>query len=214
MKMLKNYPLELLEIMIQLSSKSNNNFLVGGCVRDLLLDKNPHDFDIVTDIPIDTIIEMFKENGWKINEAGKQFLVLILSKNGQQFEIANYRNDGTYIDGRRPESVNIATIDEDAMRRDISINSLYYNPFNGDIVDPTNNGLDDIKNKVIRMNGRAEHRIKEDLLRIIRVYRFSNQLGFTIDKKTLVACRRNFNDMIAKTPGERIKNEIEKMCNL
>ena len=201
----------LLEIFTHLKYQNASSYLVGGCVRDYLIGKTPKDFDIVTDCPIETLIPILEDNNWKINEAGKQFFVLIASKGNEQYEIANFRKDGTYIDGRRPSSVDIGSIQDDATRRDLSINSLYYNPYVDEILDPTSNGLDDIKNKLIRMNGKPESRIKEDLLRIMRVYRFSKQLGFEIHKKTLVACRTHFSEMTKTIPGERIMSEVEKM---
>ena len=85
-------------------------------------------------------------------------------------------------------------------------------PYTKEILDPTKKGLSDIQNRLIRMNGRADDRIKEDKLRIMRVYRFSNQLGFKIEKRTLKACRKYFNDMYSQVSPERVKNEIEKMC--
>ncbi len=202
----------LFEIFTHLKYANAESYLVGGCVRDHMIGKIPKDFDIVTNCPIDDLIPILNENEWKINEAGKEFLVLIASKEGEQYEIANFRKDNTYVDGRRPSSVDIGSIQDDCNRRDLYINSLYYNPYTDEILDPSNNGLDDIRNKIIRMNGNPEKRIKEDLLRIMRVYRFSNNLGFSIHKKTLVACRTHFNEMIEKIPGERIKNEVEKMC--
>ena len=213
------YPLYLLEVFCILSgifndSSDKKSYLVGGCVRDILLNKNPKDFDVVTNIPIENVITEFSNNGWKVSEAGKQFLVCIISKNGNSIEIANFRNDLTYIDGRRPEGVEIGTIEEDANRRDTTINALYLDPYTSEILDPTNNGLLDLKNKIIRMNGKAEDRIKEDLLRIMRVYRFASVLKFEIDKKTLIACRKHFNEMMIKIPGERIKNEIEKIVGI
>lgn len=203
-----------LEIFLHIKALTPTAYLVGGCVRDAMLGKKPKDFDIVTDCDLELLTQSLKENGWKVNEAGLNFLVTIASKNGEQVEIALFRKDGTYTDGRRPDSVEIGDIYSDAERRDLSINALYYDPFTCEVLDPTKNGVNDIKNKVIRMNGRADQRIKEDLLRIMRVYRFSNQLGFSIDKNTLKACRRNFNKMYETIPAERVKNEIEKMCKV
>lgn len=204
----------LLELMLHIKNITHTAYLVGGCVRDMVIGKKPKDFDVVTDCDLDKLIVELKNNDWAINEAGKQFLVLIASKNGEQFEIALFRKDGTYTDGRRPDSVEIGDIFSDSERRDLTINALYYDPFASVYLDPTKKGLDDIKNKIIRLNGNPNKRIEEDLLRIMRVYRFSNQLGFEIDKNTLKACRRNFNEMALKIPPERIKNEVEKMCKL
>lgn len=206
------FPLELLQLFLILEPFSDNTLLVGGCVRDMCLNKIPKDFDLVTDIDLDTITSELKSNGWKVNEAGKQFLVLIATKNNYDFEIALYRCDGSYSDGRRPDSVSIGDIQEDSARRDFTINSLYYNPFTGEIIDPTTKGLNDLNNKIIRFNGKAVQRIEEDKIRIIRAYRFANQLGFTIEPKALKACRTYFSDMCQQVSPERIRMEIEKIC--
>ncbi len=210
----------LLELFLHIKSHTDTAYLVGGCVRDMVIGKTPKDYDIVTNCDLDKLIVDLKDNGWKINEAGKQFLVLIASKNDEQFEVALFRKDGTYTDGRRPDFVEIGDINSDAERRDLTFNALYYDPFTFEsgkenvYLDPSKNGLSDIKNKLIRLNGNPSDRIKEDLLRIMRVYRFSNQLGFNIEESTLQACRDNFATMTANIPAERIKNEIEKMCNI
>lgn len=203
----------LLELMLHIKSLTNTAYLVGGCVRDIVIgNKQPNDFDIVTDCDLDALKAILSDNGWSIKEAGMNFLVLIASKNKEMFEVAIFRKDGTYTDGRRPDSVEIGDIYTDQNRRDITINALYLDPFTWDIKDPSGKGLQDIKDKIIRMNGDPNKRIEEDKLRIMRVYRFSNQLGFEIEKKTAKACRVHFNDMIKQVSGERIKNEIEKMC--
>ena len=142
--------------------------------------------------------KMLRDNNWSITDAGENFLVTIASKHGEQYEIALYRKDGTYSDGRRPDFVEIGDINSDAERRDLTINALYMCPYTKEIIDPTKKGLSDIQNRLIRMNGRADDRIKEDKLRIMRVYRFSNQLGFKIEKRTLKACRKYFNDMYSQ----------------
>jgi tRNA nucleotidyltransferase (CCA-adding enzyme) len=209
-----NLPAEMLEIFLTLKEHSNENYLVGGCVRDMILKKTPKDYDIVTDIPYDKLITLFAENGWKTIETGKQFLVLTISKNGKQFEIANFRKDGQYIDGRHPETVEIGNMLTDAMRRDITINALYYDPFSGIFIDPTRNGIKDIKAHVIRMIGNPKDRIEEDMLRIMRVYRLAQQLDFSIESRTLKECRKMFETMLLKVSAERIKNEIEKMVGI
>ena len=93
------------------------------------------------------------------------------------YEVTEW-SDELWSDGRRPDSVQVGTIEEDAMRRDFTINSLYLNPWTGEIHDPTGRGLEDLKNRIIRFNGKASDRIKEDYLRIFRAYRFASQLGF------------------------------------
>lgn len=205
--------LTLLQLFLIINNHSTNTYLVGGCVRDLLLGDIPNDFDLVTDGDLDNIESSLLENGWDINEAGKSFLVLIASKHGKQYEVALFRKDGTYTDGRRPETVSIGTIETDSIRRDITINSLYYDPFSNTLLDPTKQGLNDLNNKVIRFNGKAEERVLEDHLRILRVYRFASRLNFSIHPKTLKACRKYFK-LVLTLPPSRVMNEIEKLSNV
>ncbi len=203
----------LLQIFQILNSVSKENYLVGGCVRDRLLGLVPHDYDIVTDIPIEVSTKLFEEAGWKIKECGEAFLVLNVSKFGQQFEIANFRKDGVYLDGRRPDAVEIGTITEDANRRDFTVNALYMNPFTKEVKDPTGLGLKDVKDKVLRFIGKPSERIEEDNLRVFRFYRFLTK-GFTPERNSLKACRRVFNDVYLNTTPERVRLELEKMVGL
>lgn len=204
--------LTLLELCLHIKSLTDDFYLVGGCVRNMLLNKIPNDFDIVCNLDLDKLISVLKENNWKISEAGKQFLVLIASKNNQQFEISLYRKDGTYVDGRRPDTVSIGDINTCANRRDFTINALYLNPFTQVLLDPTNKGLQDLENKIIRFIGKPSERINEDFLRVFRAYRFSSQLGFKLESKTHKACRTHFETACKTISSQRILNEVEKMC--
>ena len=199
----------LLQVFMLLRSKSDNAYLVGGCVRDYLCQKTPKDFDIVTDIPMDTIEDIFTKNGWTVDAVGKQFLVMFVSKNGEQYEISNFRKDGLYSDGRRPDVVSIGTLEEDAARRDFTINSIYYDPIDDVFVDP-NNGRMDVESRTLRFIGRPKDRIREDYLRIFRFFRFLTK-GFKPDKKSLKACRELFNEAYLHTTPERVRMEIERM---
>jgi len=200
----------LLQAFLLLRNESDEVYLVGGAVRDYLLGKDPKDFDISTDIHMDKIEEIFKENDWKVDATGKEFLVMFVSKNNEQFEIANFRKDGHYNDGRRPETVEIGTLEEDANRRDFTVNAIYYNPFSGEFKYPIENSKKDIKNQILRFIGRPKDRIQEDYLRIFRYYRFLTK-GFKPDKISLKACRQYFNEAYFKTTAERVRNEIERM---
>ena len=199
----------LLQLFLILRGFSQNNYLVGGCVRDHLLGVEPKDFDIVTDVQMDVIEQAFKENGWTVDAVGKQFLVMFVSKNGEQYEIANFRKEEGFSDGRRPDKALIGDINTDAARRDFTVNSIYYDPFNGSVIDP-NNGLAEIKSRILRMIGNPHDRIREDYLRIFRFYRFLSK-GFTPDKKTLKACRELFNEAYLQITPERVRMEIERM---
>lgn len=205
--------LNLLQLFILLNSVSEHNYLVGGCVRDMLLEKTPHDFDIVTNVPMDKIEEIFVDNGWKVNAVGKQFLVMFVSKNDEEFEIANFRKEIGFSDGRRPDSVSIGDLQSDSQRRDFTINSIYFNPMTGEFLDP-NNGRKDIENKILKFIGKPRDRIKEDYLRIFRFYRFLLTTGFQADSISLRECRSHFIEAHGKITPERIRAEIEKMAGL
>lgn len=203
----------LLQIFQILASQSDQNYLVGGCVRDKLLGTEPNDYDIATDVPIAVSQPLFEEAGWKVMECGEAFLVLNISKDGHQFEIANFRKDGISLDGRRPESVEIGTIEEDAKRRDFTVNALYEDPFTGIVIDPTGQGVKDIESRTLRFIGKAVDRIQEDNLRVFRYYRFLSK-GFSPERNSIKACRRFFNDVYLNTTAERVRLELEKMVGL
>jgi hypothetical protein len=212
--------LEAIEI---LKNNDQQACIVGGSVRDILLNNetienkitNVKDFDFVSSLSYDKLIELFKSNGFNVDEAGKRFLVLIVSKNGASFEIANFRKDGTYIDGRRPESVDIGTLEEDAQRRDLTINALYYNLKENVLLDPSEKGVNDLHKKILRFVGNPDYRIQEDYLRTFRFYRFlATKEDFKADEKSLKAARKNFEIACKNTSPSRIMNEIEKMCKI
>jgi len=198
-------------IFYLLGTLSKNNYLVGGCVRDSFLGVESKDYDIVTDVHMDISTPIFEKHGFKVKECGEAFLILNISKNGQQFEIANFRKDGVTLDGRRPSSVEIGTRLEDAMRRDFTINAIYENPTSGEIADPTGLGLSDVKNKTLRFIGKPEERIKEDYLRVFRFYRFLATKNLIADPKSLKACRKLFNEAYLATTPERVRLELERL---
>ena len=176
--------------VVKLLKVSENSALVGGCVRDSILGHTPKDFDFVSDIDYDALEIMFKKAGFKVQEEGKQFLVMIVSKNGEQFEVANFRTDGMYEDGRRPESVETGNIYDDGKRRDLTVNALYLNLTTMLVIDPNAQGINDILSKTLRFVGKPSERLKEDKLRVWRFYRFLKRLdGFEAHPKSLKAVR-------------------------
>jgi tRNA nucleotidyltransferase/poly(A) polymerase len=192
----------------------STTYLVGGCVRDKILGRTPKDFDIVTDMPITKVIEEFTYSGWKCDEVGKQFLVTIVSKDGQMFEISNFRSESAKSsDGRHPDSVEVGDIHTDSQRRDFTVNSIYYDYDNDSYID-LQNGRKDIDRKLLRFIGRPADRIKEDYLRVFRFYRFLHQLKFQPDEESLKACRQHFRDAKEKTSAERIRMEMERMAGI
>lgn len=200
---------ELEEILLE----SKNSCLVGGAVRDLCNFKQPKDYDFVTDIPYDTLRQKFIEAGFDVKETGKQFLVLNVTKDGESYEVANFRKDNTYKDGRRPESTEIGTILDDALRRDFTINAGYYNLSSHKFIDPSGLSTEDILDKTLRFVGSAKDRINEDYLRVMRFYRFISK-GYSPNKKDLSTVRNMFGYSLEKTDNHRIMMEIEKMVGI
>lgn len=187
--------------------------IVGGCVRDSLIGKTPKDWDFVSSKSYEELADQFSRAGYTINETGKQFLVLNISKNGETFEIARYRKDGMYTDGRHPDTVEVGTMTEDSERRDFTVNALYYNLSTDRLIDPTGQGIKDILDNTLRFVGQPEKRLEEDSLRAVRFYRFISR-GFKPDSRSLKAVRTHFDTAIKKTNPTRIMVELEKMVGL
>lgn len=201
-------PLSLFPFLMVLNSHSSNNFIVGGAVRDLILGKIPNDWDIVTDIPINMLIQLFTEGGFSVSLTGVSHLVLNVSLNHYNIEISNFRRDKK-CDGRHAE-VEIGSIEDDAKRRDFTVNALYLNTLSNEIIDPNHQGLKDIEDRVIRFIGNPKDRIREDYIRVFRFYRFTSK-GFKADSKSLKAVREMFNEAYLHSTPERVRLEVEKM---
>ena len=182
-------------------------FIVGGCVRDSIIGLKPNDYDITTSAKPNEIMNIFKNE--KIIETGIKHGTVTLIKNGIEYEITTYRIDGEYNDNRRPDFVEFTNdINKDLQRRDFTINAIAYNHRIG-IVD-TFDGIGDICKKIIKTVGKADERVNEDGLRIIRAVRFSCKLGFDIEKDTLTSIYKNIN-LIKNVSIERIQNEFNKI---
>ncbi|HEX4923157.1 MAG TPA: CCA tRNA nucleotidyltransferase, partial [Bdellovibrionales bacterium] len=151
-------------------------WLAGGCVRDALLGRVPQDFDVATSAAPEQVEALFE----RAVAVGKAFGVIILPFEGFQIEVATFRKDGLYVDGRRPASVTFSSPREDAARRDFTVNALYYDVVNKRVVDYVN-GERDLAAHVIRTVGSPHDRLSEDSLRLMRAVRFSAQLGFEIE---------------------------------
>ena len=201
------------EVIKILGDLSPNSCLVGGSVRDSIQGQDAKDFDFVTDVDYDKLKEKFESCGFTTKETGKNFLVLNVIKDGEEFEIANFRKDGTYEDGRRPESVEIGTIFDDAQRRDFTVNALYFRLHDHYLADPNGFGIPDAKGKILRFVGKPEKRLQEDSLRIFRFYRFVSK-GYVPAPKDLRAVRTLFGDSYERTDAMRVQQEIEKMIGL
>jgi len=190
--------------------KENNKslFLVGGSVRDYLNNEIPKDFDLATDATPDEVLEI--TNGFKSNLQGKAFGVIVVRTTDGDFEIATFREDvyNDKLGETRNPDVKFTTIDKDVLRRDLTFNALFYDLDKQEIIDLVG-GVDDMKNHIARFVGEPTQRIIEDPLRILRILRFSERYGFTIEKNSGSAIIDNVEKLSIITK-ERIWEEIVK----
>lgn len=195
------------KIMDMLEENGYEAYIVGGCVRDMILGKNPKDYDITTNALPDEVETVFKD--FKTVSIGKRFGTIAICYNNKQVEVTTFRKEGKYTDGRRPEWVSFSkSIEKDLSRRDFTINAIAYNRKCG-IVDPFE-GQKDIYRKTIRTVGSPRERFKEDYLRILRGVRFATELKFEIEDETLKAAKLYSNN-IGKVSMERIADEFFKI---
>ncbi len=194
-----------LSIVRTLKKNGHQAYFVGGCVRDLLLKKTPKDFDVATDAIPERVAEIFP----RTVPVGAQFGVMIVVMEGQPFEVATFRADKAYKDGRRPTGVRFTDAKEDALRRDFTVNGLFYDPLTKEVHDWVG-GQKDLKKKVIRAIGDPKKRFEEDKLRLMRAVRFASVLGFRIEPKTAAAVKR-LAPKIKSVSNERVRDELVKM---
>lgn len=180
--------------------------LVGGCVRDLLLGREPADYDVTTDATPDRVMALFPES----IAVGAQFGVVLVPRDGLKVEVATFRSDVGYSDGRHPDRVVYSkTPEEDVQRRDFTINGLLMRNDNGEILDFVK-GQADLKAGVIRAIGEPDWRFTEDKLRMMRAVRFAARFGFEIEHKTFAAIRRHAGG-VTDVSAERIREELTKL---
>lgn len=194
-------------IIQELEKCGHEAYMVGGCVRDSVLGRKPHDYDICTSATPDEILKAFPDE--EIIPTGLQHGTVTILINKEPFEVTTYRIDGDYSDNRRPDNVTFTkNLVEDLRRRDFTINAMAYNPKTG-LIDPFN-GMEDIKYKKIRCVGSAEDRFNEDALRILRAIRFEAQLGFAGLPETMFEIERQY-DKLKNISIERINSEFCKI---
>lgn len=179
--------------------------LAGGCVRDFLLGKDPKDYDVATSATPDQVIALFPG----ALTVGAHFGVVIVRRDHHQIEVATFRTDGSYKDGRRPETVTFATAEEDAQRRDFTVNGLFRDPIEDRIIDYVG-GQKDLQARVLRAIGDPHQRFAEDRLRLLRAIRFATVLGFEIEAATWKAVCDHA-DAITTVSAERIRDELSKI---
>ncbi|MBL9120535.1 MAG: CCA tRNA nucleotidyltransferase [Phycisphaerae bacterium] len=181
------------------------SYFAGGCVRDRLLGGVPDDYDIATAARPDDVRRLFP----KAQGVGESFGVMLVRHGGHEFEIATFRNDGEYADGRRPNDVRFSDAREDAFRRDFTINGLFEEPSTGRVVDFVD-GQSDLTNRVIRAIGNPNDRFAEDHLRLLRGVRFAARFGFALETATAAAMREHAGKL-AVIARERIGGEVRRM---
>ncbi len=177
--------------------------LAGGCVRDELLGLTPKDYDVATDALPAQVRKCFP----RAREVGAQFGVILVRKYSYDIEVATFRSDGEYLDGRRPENVEFATAKEDAQRRDFTINGLFFDTEKNEVIDYVG-GQKDLRNKLLRTIGEPVQRFSEDHLRLLRAVRFAARLGFEIHPDTLSQIKQ-LAPKLRIISAERIAMELE-----
>src|SRR5271155_4015608 len=193
------------EIVARLQQAGFAAFWVGGCVRDFLIGREPQDFDIATDAKPEQVEKLFK----RTVAVGRKFGVMVVVEGGHQFQVATFRAEADYKDGRRPEKVVFANAEADALRRDFTVNGLFYDPLTEKIHDWVG-GEKDLRAKIIRTIGAPEERFAEDHLRLLRAVRFAAQLNFEIEPRTFAAVQ-SLAPKIKLISAERIRDELLKL---
>jgi poly(A) polymerase len=192
-------------IIKRLREAGYESYLAGGCVRDMLLGKTPQDYDISTNAKPDEVVKVFA----KTVPVGAQFGVILVIVEGQPFEVASFRYDGPYLDGRRPAQVRYGTLQEDIFRRDFTINGMVYDPIGNQLIDLVG-GRRDLDNKLVRAIGTPRARFEEDRLRMIRAIRFAANLDFTVESETFAAMCE-LAPSITQISWERIGEEVTRI---
>jgi len=200
-------PRELANSICEMLRRSGfQALLVGGCVRDLLLGREPADYDVTTDATPDQVMGLFPESV----AIGAQFGVILIPREELKVEVATFRSDVGYSDGRHPDRVTFSkTAEEDVQRRDFTINGLLMRHDTGEVLDYVG-GQTDLRAKVIRAIGEPDRRFTEDKLRMLRAVRFAARFGFEIEPDTFNAVRRHVKE-IGQVSPERMRDELTKM---
>jgi len=192
-----------IKIVKRLRSNGFDALLAGGCVRDMLLGRPAKDYDVATNAHPKDVMKLFR----RTLKVGAKFGVVIVLLENRRVEVATFRTETGYVDGRHPGKVEFAGAAEDASRRDFTINGMFYDPLRKEVIDYVS-GQADLKKKVVRTIGVPRERFGEDYLRMLRAVRFATQLGFAIEPRTWSAIYRKAAN-ITKISGERIRMELE-----
>ena len=194
-----------LAVIEALRAAGHTALLAGGCVRDMLLGRPPKDYDVVTDAPPPRVLDVFP----RARRVGAQFGVVLVRRYRHDVEVATFRTDGDYSDGRHPDAVEFGTAEQDAARRDFTINGMFYDPVTEQVIDYVA-GQADLAAGVVRTIGVAEQRFGEDHLRMLRAVRFAATLGFEIADETRAAIAQHAGKL-AVISAERVQQELERI---
>lgn len=199
------------EVVDRLTAAGFSALWAGGCVRDELLGRIPKDYDVATDARPEQVREVFGRR--RTLAVGESFGVIVVlgPKSAGQIEVATFRADGEYLDGRRPESVQFCSAEEDAKRRDFTINGMFFDPLQQAVLDYVG-GQDDLKAGIVRAIGDPIARMTEDKLRMLRAVRFAATFGFELDAGTADAVR-SMAEQIGVVSAERIAQELRRMLS-
>jgi putative nucleotidyltransferase with HDIG domain len=194
------------EVVARLRAAGHQAYFVGGCVRDLLLGRAPKDFDVATSATPDQVLALFE----KTFAVGAHFGVVLVCSGEIVTEVATFRSDGAYSDGRRPDAVQFATSpEEDVKRRDFTINGMMLDPVDNSVLDLVG-GVDDLNNGLIRAIGDAGERFSEDKLRMLRGVRFAARFGFDLEPATARSIER-LAVFVSQVSRERVRDELSRM---
>ena len=198
-------PDSAIDIIKTLRQRGHEAYLVGGCVRDMVMGLEPADYDIATSARPEEIVKIFP----RTEAIGAQFGVILVIYRGHPFEVATFRSDEAYVDGRRPTGVVFTDVKQDVLRRDFTINGLLYDPITTEVIDYVN-GKADIRAKLVRAIGDPKARFEEDKLRILRAIRFGARLGYEIEAETWKAvCAMA--PQIHQVSCERVRDELSRI---
>ena len=196
---------QALKIVRKLQEQNHEAVFAGGCVRDLILKLDPQDYDVATSAKPDQVEALFEHTV----SVGKTFGVIVVVMDGFEIEVATFRSDSLTSDGRRPDSVTFTSMEEDAKRRDLTINGMFWDPIADKILDYVG-GQQDLKDGLIRLIGDPDARLIEDKLRLMRVVRFASRFNFKVVPETLEAVKKHSHEII-QVSSERIGEELIKI---
>lgn len=198
---------QVVEICQRLQAQGYEAVLAGGCVRDALLGRSANDLDVATNARPEQVEEIFE----RVITVGKSFGVcrVVIAEGTEPIEVATFREEFDYKDGRRPERIVFSTLEKDAKRRDFTINAMFYDLQKKQVIDVVD-GQKDLKEKILRTVGSPEERFQEDSLRLLRAARFAAQLGFSVEAQTQEAIRKHA-PLLARVSRERWQEELNKV---